>query len=157
MRFLVQRAARASVTIDGVVTGKIGRGLVLLVGLGAGDNEALFAPAIDKLLNLRIFNDDEGKMNRSLLDVGGGLLVISQFTLYADARKGRRPSYIDAMPPAQADLLFAKFVAALRGTFTGPVEEGRFGAHMEVDLVNEGPVTIWLDSAEMGWGARTNP
>lgn len=157
MRFLVQRAARASVTIDGVVTGKIGRGLVLLVGLGAGDSEALFPPAIEKLLNLRIFNDDEGKMNRSLLDVGGGLLVISQFTLYADARKGRRPSYTDAMPPTEADALFAKFVAALRRAFTGPVEEGRFGAHMEVDLVNEGPVTIWLDSAQMGWGAKTIP
>lgn len=154
MRFLIQRASRAHVLIDGAVTGSIDAGLVVLVGLGAGDDERLFAPATEKLLNLRIFNDDEGKMNRSLLDVGGALLVISQFTLYADARKGRRPSYTDAMPPAEAEALFDKFLHHLRKASACRVETGRFAAHMQVDLVNDGPVTIWLDSREMNWGAR---
>jgi len=151
VRFLIQRARRAKVTIEGEVAGEIGQGLVVFVGLGQGDTEDLFAPAAEKLLNLRIFQDDAGKMNRSVRDIGGGLLVISQFTLHADCRKGRRPSYIRAMPPGEAEPMFAKFTACLKEQFDGPVEEGRFGAMMDVELVNDGPVTIWIDSDDMPW------
>lgn len=154
MRLLIQRAARGKVTIDGNVTGEIGQGLVVFAGLGDGDSERMFQQALDKIVNLRIFPDEEGKMNRSLADVEGGLLVISQFTLYADTRKGRRPSYIKAMPPAEAEALFDKFFAFLKANFSGPVQGGRFGAMMDVELVNAGPVTIWIDSEEMGWKSR---
>ncbi len=151
MRLLLQRVSHASVVVDGQTTGSIGEGLLAFVGLSRTDTEKLFQPALDKIINLRIFNDEAGKMNRSLLDTGGGLLLVSQFTLYADARKGRRPSYINAMPPEEAEALFGKFVQFARANFSGPVGEGRFGAFMEVSLRNDGPVTIWLDSAEMGW------
>ncbi|MCC6548252.1 D-tyrosyl-tRNA(Tyr) deacylase [Candidatus Sumerlaeota bacterium] len=151
MRFLIQRVTHAEVTIDDVVAGKISRGLLVFVGLGAGDSESLFPPAIEKVINLRVFRDEDGKMNRSLLDVGGELLVISQFTLYADARKGRRPSYTDAMPPAQAEALFQRFLKMLREQFAGVVQTGSFGADMKVTLLNDGPVTIWLDSKDMNW------
>lgn len=152
MRLLLQRVSEAKVTIDGDVTGRIGQGIVALVGLGAGDSESLFRPAAEKIVNLRIFPDDEGKMNRSLAEIGGGILAVSQFTLYADARKGRRPSYITAMPPDQARGMFDLFLDVLRDIHQGPVETGRFGAMMDVQLVNDGPVTIWLDSSEMPWG-----
>jgi D-tyrosyl-tRNA(Tyr) deacylase len=155
LRLLLQRVTRARVVVDDRVTGDIGKGLLVLVGLGQGDTEALFAPALEKIVNLRIFNDDEGKMNRSLVDVAGGLLIVSQFTLYADARKGRRPSYTAAMPPAEAAVSFEKFFAFARDNFQGGVAGGEFGAHMAVELINDGPVTIWLDSAEMNWGAKT--
>ncbi|MCC7390897.1 D-tyrosyl-tRNA(Tyr) deacylase [Candidatus Sumerlaeota bacterium] len=151
MRFLIQRVSHAEVAVDGAVVGRIQRGLLVFVGLGAADNEALFTPAIEKITNLRIFRDAEGKMNLSLRDVGGEILAISQFTLYADARKGRRPSYTDAMPPAQAEEMFERFVAALRAQFSGVVQTGRFGADMKITLLNDGPVTIWLDSAQMNW------
>ncbi len=151
MRLLIQRVRHASVVVEGETTGAIGQGLLVFVGLCQADSEAFFRPALDKLVNLRIFSDEAGKMNRSLLEVGGGLLLVSQFTLYADARKGRRPSYTNAMPPAEAEALFNRFVQFTRANFDGPVGEGRFGAFMEVSLLNDGPVTIWLDSAEMSW------
>ena len=153
MRLLLQRVSQARVRIDGAVVGEIGTGLLVLVGIGQGDTPALFGPAIEKVANLRIFPDADGNMNRSCVDVGGGILAVSQFTLYADARKGRRPSYIDAMPPAEARELFGAFVARLRSDYSaGPVATGVFGATMQVELVNDGPVTIWLDSADMPWG-----
>lgn len=151
MRILIQRVRRASVTVNGKITGQIGPGLLALVGLGAGDSASKFPKAIDKLTNLRIFQDENGAMNRSVRDIGGGLLLVSQFTLYADARKGRRPSFTNAMPPTEAEALFAEFVEAVRKEFDGPVETGVFGASMAVELLNEGPVTIWLDSEELGW------
>ena len=152
MRLMVQRVARASVRVDNVVTGEIGAGLLVLVGLGQGDSAALFPDALDKLTNLRIFPDDAGNMNRSLLDIQGGLLLVSQFTLYADTRKGRRPSFIDAMPPGEASPLFDAMLQHARAQYTaGPVAAGIFGAMMAVELVNDGPVTLWLDSAELGW------
>jgi D-tyrosyl-tRNA(Tyr) deacylase len=151
MRLLIQRVTSASVSVEGAVVGEIGAGLLVLLGLGKGDGDALFDPAIDKLVNLRIFNDANGQMNRSLLDEGGGILVVSQFTLYADARKGRRPSYTDAMPPADAAAAYERFLARLRATFTGRIAAGVFGAHMVVSLTNDGPVTIWIDSADMPW------
>lgn len=153
MRLLIQRVSQARVRIDGAVVGEIGTGLLVLVGLGRGDSEAMFGPAVEKLANLRIFPDAEGNMNRSCADVSGGILVVSQFTLYADARKGRRPSFIDAMAPAEARDQFGAFVARLRKDYSaGPVATGVFGAMMEVELINDGPVTIWLDSADMPWG-----
>lgn len=151
MRLLLQRVSSASVTVEGEVTGAIGPGILALVGLGHGDGEDLFAPALEKITNLRIFPDEDGKMNRSLLDSGGGLLLVSQFTLYADCRKGRRPSYTDAMAPGEAEALFEKFFNFCHERHPGPVANGRFGAMMQVSLVNEGPVTIWIDSTAMNW------
>jgi D-tyrosyl-tRNA(Tyr) deacylase len=152
MRVLLQRSGAARVDIEGRTVGRIDRGLVVLIGMGAGDTEKMLRPAAEKIVNLRIFGDDTGNMNRSLLDVGGGLLVVSQFTLYADAKKGRRPSFIGSLPPAEARDLYEKFLGVLRESFPGGhVACGEFGAMMEVHLVNDGPVTIWLDSAEMNW------
>lgn len=152
MRVLLQRSGPARVDIDGRTAGSIERGLVVLVGMGAGDSEKMLRPAAEKIVNLRIFGDDAGNMNRSLLDVGGGLLVVSQFTLYADAKKGRRPSFIGSLPPAEARDLYEKFLSVLREVHPGgAVASGEFGAMMQVHLVNDGPVTIWLDSAEMNW------
>ena len=153
MRLLIQRSGPARVEIAGRVAGAIDRGLVVLLGFGQGDSERMLRPAAEKLLNLRIFPDEGGNMNRSLLDVGGGVLVVSQFTLYADARKGRRPSFTGALAPAEASALCDKFVTVVRELHpSGHVATGEFGAMMEVHLVNAGPVTIWLDSAEMAWG-----
>jgi D-tyrosyl-tRNA(Tyr) deacylase len=143
MRLLLQRVTRASVTVDGEVVGRIGPGLVILVGVGHGDDEALAESMAGRVADLRIFRDDEGKTNRSLVDVDGSALVISQFTLYGDTRKGRRPSFLDAAPPAIGEALYLRFADAwARGV---PVAKGIFGAEMEVDLVNDGPMTIWLD------------
>lgn len=154
MRLLIQRVSEASVVVNGAVVGEIGRGLLVLVGLGQGDTPKLFAPALEKMRHLRIFGDEAGNLNRSAEEVGAGLLLVSQFTLYADARKGRRPSFTDALPPAEAAAQYAQFVEHVRSQYTaGPVASGVFGAMMEVRLVNEGPVTIWLDSREMNWGA----
>jgi len=154
MRLLLQRVSEARVVVDGIVVGEIGAGLLVLVGLGAGDTEKMFSAALEKVLNLRIFPDENGQMNRSVADVGGGVLAVSQFTLYADARKGRRPSYTDAMPPAAAKDLYETFVEHLRAAHTaGPVATGIFAADMKVHLVNDGPVTIWLDGGQMGWKA----
>lgn len=143
-------------TVDHQVTGQIDRGILLLLGLGKDDTAAAFNQAIDKVLNLRIFPDEAGVMNRSLRDIEGGLLIVSQFTLYGDARKGRRPSYINAMPPDRAEALYNEFLAAARSAYEGKVEAGIFGAMMDVELVNDGPVTIWLDGSEMGWNGSSS-
>ena len=146
MRILVQRVSRARVTVDDQVVGEIGPGMVLLVGVGQGDGSTQVEKLAKKIATLRIYRDEEGRMNRSLLDVGGGALVISQFTLYADVRKGRRPSYIGAARPEQAEPLVDALAARLRALGVQPVATGRFGAMMMVELVNDGPVTIWIDS-----------
>jgi len=144
MRVVLQRASSASVSIEGRVVGSIGRGFVVLVGFTAGDGDDHVAWMADKIAGLRLFSDDEGKMNLSLVDVDGAVLVVSQFTLYADARKGRRPSFVDAAPPEQAASLYESFVGAL-GARGLPVETGEFGALMAVELVNDGPVTLILE------------
>ena len=145
MRVVVQRVSRAEVRIAGRVAGKINQGLLLLVGFKADDTEASLSWMAEKVVGLRIFSDDDDKMNRSLVEVGGGLLVVSQFTLYGDASKGRRPSFIDAAPPPIAIPLYERFIALLRGQAPGPVETGEFGAMMDVELVNDGPVTLLLE------------
>ncbi|MGA8143325.1 MAG: D-aminoacyl-tRNA deacylase [Candidatus Acidiferrales bacterium] len=145
MRAVVQRVSRASVTVDGRVTGEIGPGLVALVAVGRDDTVATAGAMAEKVANLRVFNDDAGKMNRSLLDTGGAALVISQFTLYGDARGQRRPSFIQAAPPELGKALYEEFVRAMRALGVR-VETGVFQAHMSVELVNDGPVTILIDS-----------
>ena len=148
MRLVVQRVTRASVTVDGEVTGKIGKGYMVLVGAEVGDTEADARLCADKLAGLRVFVDDEGKMNRSVLDVGGAILLVSQFTLLGDARHGRRPSFIAAARPEVAEPLLEQMKAMLeaRGLH---VETGRFQTHMDVELVNDGPVTILIDSRKV--------
>jgi D-tyrosyl-tRNA(Tyr) deacylase len=145
MRAVVQRVSRAKVTVEGQVTGEIGAGLMILLGVGKKDNSAVASGMAEKLANLRIFEDAAGKMNLSLLDVKGSALVVSQFTLYGDARGQRRPSFITAAPPEQAKALYEEFCEALRklGLTVGT---GIFQAMMSVELVNEGPVTILVDS-----------
>jgi D-tyrosyl-tRNA(Tyr) deacylase len=145
VRAVVQRVSRAEVRVGAEVTGRIGRGLLVLLGAGDDDTEADVGYLADKVVGLRIFADDAGNMNLALADVGGSLLVVSQFTLYGDARKGRRPSFVKAMAPGPAEALYEKFVAAARATGV-PVETGRFRAMMDVELVNDGPVTLLLDS-----------
>lgn len=145
MRIVVQRVSEASVTSEGETLGAIGPGLVVLVGFTAGDDKAGAARMADKVVNLRIFNDAAGRMNRSLLDISGEVLAVSQFTLYGDAAKGRRPSFIRAARPEVAIPLYEEFVAALRGIIPGAVQSGRFGALMEVALVNDGPVTLVIE------------
>ena len=144
MRIVLQRVSRARVTVDGRVTGEIGTGLLLLVGFTHGDGEEQLAWMAEKVVGLRIFADDEGKMNRSVVDAGGGILVVPQFTLYGDTRKGKRPSFIDAARPETAIPLYERFVALLRATVL-PVQTGEFGAMMDVELLNDGPVTLVLD------------
>jgi D-tyrosyl-tRNA(Tyr) deacylase len=141
--------SRAAVRVEGATTGEIGRGFVVLAGFAPGDGERQLAWMAEKITGLRVFGDGEGKMNLPLSDVGGAVLVISQFTLYGDASKGRRPSFIGAAPPEVAEPLYERFVAQLRERGLR-VETGRFGAMMEVELVNEGPVTIVLEKNEMG-------
>ena len=145
MRAVVQRLSEASVRVDGAVVGAIGRGLLVLLGVGTGDSEDDADFLAEKVLNLRVFADEQGQMNRSLLDVRGGLLVVSQFTLYGDARRGRRPSYTDAAPPEEANRLYERFVSRVRPSGL-EVATGVFRAMMDVALVNEGPVTLLLDS-----------
>jgi D-aminoacyl-tRNA deacylase len=148
MRVVVQRVSRAEVRVDGRVTGRIGVGLAVLAGFAPTDGEEALAWMAEKVLGLRIFGDAEGKMNLAVGDVDGGVLVVSQFTLYGDARKGRRPSFVDAAPPEIAVPLYNRFVALLRerGAGTGTrVETGEFGAMMEVELVNDGPVTLIIE------------
>ena len=147
MRVLLQRVSHASVTVDEQVVGQIGQGLLVLLGVGQNDNEGQVKTLADKIVYLRIFGDEEGKMNRSLLDIGGEVLVVSQFTLYSDTRKGRRPSFTDAAPPAIAEPLVELFQAAI-AAYGLKVAGGVFGAHMGVELLNDGPVTIWLDSEQ---------
>ncbi len=146
MRILIQRVASAMVTVDGKITGEIGAGLLLLVGITHADTEATEERMADKIVKLRIFSDEQGLMNKSVLDAGGAVLAVSQFTLYADARKGNRPSYTDAARPEQASPAFDGFVAKLSHRIGRVVPTGVFGADMRVSLVNDGPVTIWLDS-----------
>lgn len=148
MRALVQRVSHASVTIDGKVNGAIEKGFLILLGITEGDTEADARYLADKCVGLRVFTDENDKMNRSLADVGGGLLVVSQFTLYGDCSHGRRPSFIAAARPDTAIPLYETFVARCRESGL-PVATGEFGAHMEVELLNDGPVTLWMDTAEM--------
>ncbi|GGE94790.1 D-aminoacyl-tRNA deacylase [Hymenobacter cavernae] len=148
MRAVIQRVSEASVTADGRVTGKIGQGLLVLAGFAPTDDTRSLDWVARKLVQLRIFGDDEGKMNRSVQDIGGQLLVVSQFTLLADARKGNRPSYIGAAPPPVAIPLYEQFVQMLEKLLGQPVATGEFGADMKVRLLNDGPVTIVLDSPE---------
>jgi D-aminoacyl-tRNA deacylase len=145
MKAVLQRVAGAGVKVDGTEVARIGHGLLVLLGVAKGDTEKELALLVDKIVQLRVFEDEEGKMNRSLLDCGGELLVVSQFTLLADCKKGRRPSFFDAMPPAEAAPMVAEFAAAA-GARGVTVRQGTFGAMMEVDLVNDGPVTIVLDT-----------
>jgi D-tyrosyl-tRNA(Tyr) deacylase len=140
MRAVVQRVSRARVTVEGQEVGAIGAGLLVLLGVRRGDTPDQADRLARRLLALRIFEDDEGRMNRSVADVGGQVLCVSQFTLYGDTRKGNRPSFVDAAPPADAEPLYARVREALGA------QGGRFGAHMEVELVNDGPVTILVES-----------
>jgi D-aminoacyl-tRNA deacylase len=145
MRAVVQRVSRAGVTVAGEVTGEIGLGLLVLLGVGQQDSETGADYLADKVIGLRIFEDDGGKMNRSVVDVGGAVLVVSQFTLYGDVRKGKRPSFDDAAPPQRARELYERLVQRIRAAGLR-CETGRFQEMMAVELVNEGPVTILLDS-----------
>lgn len=145
MRAVVQRVSRASVTVEGRITGEIASGLMILLGVGREDTSAIAASMAEKVANLRIFEDDQGKMNRSLLDVKGAALVVSQFTLYGDARGQRRPSFISAAPPEMAKALYEEFTRAMQALSVS-VATGIFQTMMSVELVNEGPVTILLDS-----------
>lgn len=147
MKVVIQRVTAASVTVDGKVISRIGRGLAILVGVGQGDTEADSAKLAEKTANLRIFEDDNGKMNLSVLDIAGEALVVSQFTLYADVRRGRRPGFDQAAPPELADRLYQKFVEQLK-VLGVPVQTGQFQAHMLFEIANDGPVTIAMDSGE---------
>jgi D-tyrosyl-tRNA(Tyr) deacylase len=148
VRIVIQRVSRAQVRVEGKPVGEMGAGLLVLLGVGQGDQKSHADAFLEKILNLRIFEDEEGKMNRSLIDLGAELMVVSQFTLYADCRKGRRPSFTEAGTPAEARALYDYFVerAKARGV---KVATGVFQAHMHVELVNDGPVTIFLDSQNM--------
>ncbi len=145
MRAVLQRVAKAAVSIDGTVTAEIGRGILALVAFAREDSREDLEWMARKVTELRIFDDSEGKLNLSILQVGGQLLVVSQFTLYGDCRKGRRPSYSDAAPPTEAERLYSEFVGILRGWIPG-LQTGRFQAMMDVTLINSGPVTLILDS-----------
>lgn len=148
MRAVVQRVSTASVTIEQEVTGQIGRGFLVLLGIGEDDTEDDVIYLAGKVAGLRVFEDENGKMNRTLADVGGSVLAVSQFTLFGDCRKGRRPSFVAAARPERASSLYAAFVAELGGRGL-PVQTGRFQAHMEVSLINDGPVTLLLDSRKL--------
>lgn len=148
MRALIQRVSRASVTIEGTVSGQINTGLLILLGIEEADGVEDIQWLSGKITRLRIFGDDEGAMNRSVQDVDGGLLVVSQFTLHASTKKGNRPSFIKAARPEVAIPLYERFVRQLATDAKRPVETGQFGAMMDVELVNDGPVTIWIDSKQ---------
>jgi|ERR1041385_3822786 D-tyrosyl-tRNA(Tyr) deacylase len=148
MRALLQRVTKAKVTVEDRVTGEIGAGLVILLGIGAGDSEAAVDVLVNKIANLRIFADTQSKFNLSVLDIRAEMLVVSQFTLYADCRKGRRPSFTDAAAPEIAAQLCDRFVEKLRA-LGFKVETGEFQAHMLVEIHNDGPVTIWLDTDDL--------
>ena len=149
MRVLLQRVSSGAVKVDDQIVGAIGRGLVVLLGVGAHDKQTDADKLAEKVVQLRIFNDEAGKFNWSLLDVQGQVLVVSQFTLYADVRRGRRPSFTAAASPQTAQPLCDYFTQKLRGLGVSQVATGRFGAMMDVEIYNDGPVTIWLDSAQM--------
>jgi D-tyrosyl-tRNA(Tyr) deacylase len=147
MRAVLQRVSRAKVTVDGETTGEIGAGLLILLGVGSADVEPDAVYLVEKIVKLRIFDDEDGKMNRSVMDIMGDILVVSQFTLFADTRKGRRPSYLGAAAPEEANRLYEFFVEESR-KYISKVGTGRFQAMMDVELVNNGPVTIVLDSSQ---------
>jgi D-tyrosyl-tRNA(Tyr) deacylase len=149
VRTLLQRVSRAEVRVDGESVGAIGPGLLILVGVAPADDELVAAALAARVAGLRIFPDAGGRTNLSLTDVGGAALVVSQFTLYADSRRGRRPSFMAAAGPVQGEKLYESFCDALAANGV-PLRRGRFGAHMDVELVNDGPFTVWLDSAELG-------
>ena len=149
MRAVVTRVDRASVTIEGRVNGQIGRGFLVLLGVGPNDTEDTARRLADKICGLRIFEDENGRMNKSVLDIDGEVLVVSQFTLAADASHGRRPSFISAAKPDAANALYEQFAAEVSAILQKPAPTGVFGADMQVSLVNDGPVTIWLDTEEM--------
>lgn len=153
MRAVIQRVNEAAVTVEGETVGRIGRGLLVLLGVGHGDTADTARVLAEKTAVLRIFDDAQGKTNLSLVDVGGAALVVSQFTLYADTRKGRRPSFTDAADPRLADELVETYRKALESSGV-PTASGRFGAHMEVSLINDGPFTLMLDSGPSDEGAR---
>jgi len=144
MRTVIQRVGHAAVVVDGRRVAEIGPGVVILVGIGPGDGEQQARYLAEKIANLRIFEDEAGKINRSLLEMGGAAIVVSQFTLYADTRKGRRPSFTDAAPPEIAGPLVERFAALLEEQGV-PTRTGEFGAHMLVEIANDGPVTIWME------------
>jgi D-aminoacyl-tRNA deacylase len=146
MRVLLQRVAQAEVVVDDAVVGSIGRGLLALVGIGPGDNTATVDRMADRVVGLRVFPDATGKTQSNINDIGGGILVVSQFTLYADTQRGRRPSYLGAAAPALAAPLVERLIAACAERLGRPVACGRFGADMRVSLINDGPFTLWLDS-----------
>ena len=146
MRALIQRVSEARVTIHGTVSGEIGQGLLILLGITEGDDQAAIDWLCGKISRLRIFSDEEGLMNRSVTDVNGGLLVVSQFTLFASTKKGNRPSFIRSAKPPVAIPLYERFLTTLGETAGRPVATGEFGAEMQVSLVNDGPVTIWIDT-----------
>lgn len=148
MRVLIQRVSHASVTIDGEISGKIGQGLLVLLGIEDADGQEDIDWLCGKISRLRIFSDEEGKMNRSVTDIGGGLLVVSQFTLFASTKKGNRPSFIRSAKPNVAIPLYERFVKTLSHVAGVEVATGEFGADMQVDLLNDGPVTIWIDSRD---------
>jgi D-aminoacyl-tRNA deacylase len=148
LRAVIQRVSTAQVTVRGEVVGQIGRGFLVLLGVTAADGEAEAALLARKIAGLRVFEDEGGKMNLALADVGGAVLAVSQFTLYADVRKGRRPSFIAAARPEQAEPLYQRFCALLQAEGV-PVQQGVFQAEMQVSLVNDGPVTIWMDTADL--------
>ena len=145
MRAVIQRVSRASVTVDGTVTGFIERGLLVFLGVGKDDTQKDIYFIADKIANLRIFEDDSGKMNLSVADIGGAVLLISQFTLFGDCRKGRRPDFTAAGPPDIANQMYEQTIAAVKAKGV-PVETGVFAAHMDIDALNDGPVTLILDS-----------
>jgi len=146
MRMLLQRVSNATVTVDRTVVSEIGSGFLILLGIGAGDDEGDIAWLCGKIARMRVFPDEEGKMNHSLLDTGGAALVVSQFTLHASTKKGNRPSFLNSAPPELAEPLYETFCAALSDEIRKPVARGIFGADMQVSLTNDGPVTLWLDS-----------
>lgn len=148
MRAVVQRVSKASVSVEGTVIGSIDKGLLVLLGVGQDDDEKDLDYLCDKIANLRIFEDENGKMNKSLVDIKGELLVVSQFTLYGDVRKGRRPNFMNAAEPDKAESMYLEFVNKIRKTVI-KVKTGKFGEHMHVELINDGPVTILLDSKKM--------
>jgi D-aminoacyl-tRNA deacylase len=152
LRLLLQRVARAAVRVDGAEIAGIAAGLLVFVGVGQGDDDAIADGMARRVADLRIFAGDEGRTNRSVLDVGGAALVVSQFTLQADTSRGRRPGFTEAAPAALAEALYLRFAAALRACGVPDVQTGRFGAAMAVELVNDGPFTIWLDSQRPGEG-----
>lgn len=146
MRAVLQRVKKASVSVEGKITGQIDRGLVVLIGMGKEDTEEDIKKLVDKIIKLRLFDDENGKINLSVKDVGGSLLIVSQFTLYWSCKKGTRPSFDGAMPPEEANLMYNKFVEYAKSTDI-PVETGVFGADMQLSLINDGPVTVNLDTA----------